>query len=208
MPTPGGPILTPLQAHKQKWKDGCGSDQCCNARRRVFCRGDIPAHVLFIAEAPGESEDSLGVPLIGPAGKLLDEIIADSLNGRELSIAFTNVVGCIPKNEVGGEKAIEPTKAQIVQCRPRLVEFVRIVKPLMIVLVGKVSAKHVYGASMFRLDKKDEQPEWIPNGGYLELVEITHPAAILRSPRAETGLLIQRCTATLSAAFEDLKLFP
>jgi uracil-DNA glycosylase len=75
--------LTLLDAHKERWKDGCGAE-ICSRSRRVFSRGKIPCHVLLIGEAPGESENVLGVPFIGPAGKLLDRIVKEAIKDRTL----------------------------------------------------------------------------------------------------------------------------
>jgi uracil-DNA glycosylase len=62
----------------------------------VLCRGRLPCDVLFVGEAPGVSEDVLGRPFVGPAGKLLDTIVERALDGQ-YDCAMTNLVACIPK---------------------------------------------------------------------------------------------------------------
>jgi len=116
--------------HREKWND-CEKCELCNQRGSVvLARGKIPCDLLFIGEAPGQSEDVLGVPFVGPAGKLLDSIIDQAtLTGRaEYSpgsgkpvpnenfprIAFTNLVSCIPKGE-DGNKIQEPEKQHILE---------------------------------------------------------------------------------------------
>ena len=195
---------SPYQEHCERWKEGCGSDQCDGARRIVLCRGKLPCDVLFIGEAPGESEDVLGKPFVGPAGKLLDEIIdrasfesgaweekdvGDAHVGQPtLHMAWTNIVGCIPRNE-DGDKAMEPSKKQIEKCRPRLREIVKIAKPKLIVFVGKLSDK--YGPVALK-------------GIKARTTKIIHPAAIIRAGVEQQGLLVQRAMVTLTSAFEDL----
>ena len=63
------------QSHCEKWQDGCGAEICELANKVVLCRGRLPCDVLFIGEAPGESENVIGLPFVGPAGKLLDKMI-------------------------------------------------------------------------------------------------------------------------------------
>lgn len=185
--------------HVEKYGKGCGSEHCGIANKRCLARGSIPADVLFVGEAPGESEDSLGVPFIGPAGHLLDRIVAEGLPPH-VRKAFTNIVGCIPRDETG-MKFTEPDPAQIKVCQPRLIEFVNICQPQMIVLVGKLSQKWFPKKALIK-----------PNVGYTggpcgtepKYVEMTHPAAILRNNIAAQEWMIDTAIATLRTACEDL----
>ena len=71
--------MTRYSLFVEKWKD-CRDCYLCETRNRiVFARGTIPADVLFLGEAPGESENVTGVPFDGPAGNLLDAIIGRSV---------------------------------------------------------------------------------------------------------------------------------
>ncbi len=64
------------QEYKKQWK-GCKRCPLYKTRRKiVHCRGSLPCDIFFLGEAPGDSEDLLGKPFVGPAGKLLDRIIA------------------------------------------------------------------------------------------------------------------------------------
>lgn len=140
-------MTTKFQLHCGRWKDGCGSAHCAAAQHRVLYRGKIPCDVLFIAEAPGESEDCVGTPLEGPAGHKLDQIIERALaqaparpDGRPWRVGFTNLVGCIPRDDGGLAKAADgPDDDQVGACTPRLQEIVRIADPALLVLVGKQS---------------------------------------------------------------------
>lgn len=195
--------MTEWQTFVERWKGGCGSGLCGGRAKVVLARGDIPADILFIGEAPGESEQVLGQPFVGPAGHLLDQIIRRSVPSK-LSLCFTNLVGCIPWEE-GGGKAAEPPAEAIKQCAPRLNDFVRIIRPQIIVLVGQLASKHVHGQSQFS-DREDGAVAWISPGKFLELVTITHPAAILRTNISQRGLMIQK--AALALADVTRSVFP
>lgn len=191
--------VSPLQAHLSRWTNGCGADECRNARR-VFCRGTVPCGVLFVGEAPGESEDALGEPFVGPAGAVQDELIeaADRLCGgklTEVGYALTNVVGCIPREGDGG-KASEPLPYQVDRCRPRLEEFIRVCRPRLIVAVGRIAEDYLtpgHSASV-RYDPS------------IEVVAVTHPGAILKSKISEGQKLMlkRRHSVTVAAAVKKV----
>jgi DNA polymerase len=185
--------MTRLELFTQKWHRGCGSDQCSKARVVLF-KGTLPCDLLFVGEAPGESENVLGRPFMGPAGKLLDSIIEDAVDTRDIRCAFTNVVGCIPR-ESTGDKAKEPEHEQILQCQGRLSEFIRLANPRLVVCVGALARD--YTDPML----KDACPiqEDIPR------VSITHPAAILRANVTNRGLMRQRAVVTLRNAVLELE---
>tara|TARA_R110002020_G_scaffold376130_1_gene587260 strand:+ start:4758 stop:5198 length:441 start_codon:yes stop_codon:yes gene_type:complete len=146
----------------------------------------------MVGEAPGISEDTLGKPFIGPAGKLLEEIIeaAKESSGVNVSIAFTNVVGCIPKDGTGA-KTKEPPKDAIKECSARLKEVAKLCRPQFVVCVGKLSGK------WSRHTLKDL--------GYT-FEDIIHPAAILRS-KVNKELAIQQTEITLRDLFESVVPF-
>lgn len=174
--------MTPYQHHKQKWKD---CKRCELHKRRskvVLVRGTIPCDVLFVGEAPGVSEDVIGKPFVGPAGKLLDGIIEESQRQScNFSFAITNLVACIPKDE-SNKKAVEPPNNCIRQCKPRLEECIKIFKPKLIIAVGKLSKK------------------WLTD---YETIAIVHPAAILRMDVSQKGLAYQRSYLTIADAVEE-----
>lgn len=178
--------------HVEKWKKGCGSECCGKAKNVVYGRGTLPCDMLFIGEAPGESEDVVGRPFVGPAGKLLDKMIGQALGGT-VTFAITNMVGCIPRDD-DGNKAVEPGDDQIKACGPRLLDFISLAKPKVIVCVGKVAAEWT-----------DPAYKHSVKVGGVARVEITHPAAILRANVVQRGLMIQRNVVILRNAVEDLK---
>lgn len=191
---------SPWQRHKERWSD-CRECPLCERRTNVvLTRGSLPCDVLFVGEAPGQSEDVLGKPFVGPAGKLLDEIIAKSMfgpgyvkTGRELTYAMTNLVACIPLGE-DGAKTAEPPEESIKACAGRLREIVDIADPKLIVCVGLLSTKWV--PKLCRPGKDVES--WAP------IVSIVHPAAILRADVSQRGLMIQRTVVTLADAVSEI----
>lgn len=168
----------------------------------MLCRGRLPAPVLFIGEAPGPSEDVLGVPFIGPAGHLLDRIIEASIGSR-FSYALTNLIACIPTGEEGDKIAIPPEEA-IAVCRPRLQELVWFARPRLIVLVGALAKKHIPDEASLSTTKNGVVHHWLAKGESLRFVEMVHPAAILRADISQRGLAIQRCIVTLEDAVAEL----
>jgi hypothetical protein len=114
-------------------------------------------------------------------GKLLDKVIERSI-GEQHKYALTNLVACIPLDE-GGNKTQEPSEEAIEACAPRLREFVRLCKPLIMIRVGKLATK------------------WVDSNG---AVDIIHPAAILRMDISQRGLAIQRSIVAISDAIEEL----
>ncbi len=191
--------MTPFQEHKKKW----GSCKRCKLheqrRRVVLLRGEIPSPILFIGEAPGLSENALGKPFCGPAGKMLDRII--SVAGISKSMyAITNLVGCIPRGE---DKVQEPSDVYIRACEGRLNEVIWLCKPKLLVLLGKLAQKHVYGQAQFYGEKHTDSLPWL-YGSCLEFLHLDHPAALLRLPVVQKGLAIQRAIEHLSDAVSTL----
>lgn len=136
-----------------------------------------------MGEAPGESENVIGKPFVGPAGKLLDRIIREALPA-DTSYCLTNLVGCIPREDTG-KKAQEPSREEIKACMPRLIQFVQICNPSFIVCVGSLASTW--------LDPKCQLFRW--NG---PTVSIVHPAFILRSEPTKQGLLIQQAIVKIT----------
>lgn len=168
--------------HVARWRD-CTDCPLCQQRDRIcLARGSIPADVCFIGEAPGASEDALGQPFVGPAGKLLDQIIERSLPPN-VRYALTNLVACFPAKLLGYN---EPEHDEILACRSRLVEFVNIARPRMIVCVGLLATQYV------------------PREPNMRYVDIVHPAAVLRMPLAQQQMAVQKSVVVLRNAVEDV----
>lgn len=190
-------MKTPLQVWIDEWMS-CTKCSLSKTRTQVVHgRGNVPAdrldkcQVMFIGEAPGDSEDITGQPFSGPAGYILDDIIKQSVpQGILYSIA--NLVGCIPRDE-DGHKSGQPDHDEIQACKPRLEKFIRLCDPELIVTVGKLPREYteqgVRGSVEFH--------KAIP------MVDITHPAAILRMPFLGRGLAVRRAVVTIAKGIEN-----
>lgn len=194
------PLLTPYQSHVAKWS-ACRACELCDQRSKVVhVRGRLPCSVLYIGEAPGVSEDVIGRPFVGPAGKLLDEIVALAYEGVAYPSAFCNLVGCFPKI-AKKEGTNEPSENAIKKCRPRLEEIVRMARPDLVVCVGKLSSKW--------WDKFRSTVDKTLTFADRAKIEITHPAAILRQTDSVVrDHQVQTAVVRIRTALEDANLVP
>lgn len=104
--------------------------------RIVLGSGDPAAKVMLIGEAPGKSEDLTGVPFVGAAGKLLDELLATAGLARE-DVFVANVVKCRPPGNRN------PAPVEIETCVPFLLEQLRVISPEFIVTLGNFATRVV-----------------------------------------------------------------
>ena len=138
----------------------------------VFGSGDPNADLLLIGEGPGEKEDSEGEPFVGRAGKLLDKILQSIGYVRDKNVFITNIVKCRPPENRN------PLPSEIEKCNPYLVNQIDLIKPRLIVALGKVAGQTLLKQNMLikEMRKKTHQYNSIP------LVITYHPAALLRNP--------------------------
>lgn len=187
--------LTPFRQHVLRWQS-CTRCALHEARQHVvLARGKVPADVLLLGEGPGQSEDCLGLPFVGPAGALLDHIIAQSIgdNGAEWRYAITNLVSCMPVDDNGVKAHTPPHLAETQACSPRLQEFYAMVAPRLLVCVGSTARDHLD----FALPKKCR--------GDVLVAAIKHPAAVIRMNTAIRGLEIQRAIVGVAQALQELR---
>lgn len=180
-----------FQLHVERWT-GCTA--CPLSERRtnvVLARGKLPCAVLFVGEAPGVSEDVVGAPFVGPAGRLLDHIIRRALP-EGTRYALTNVVACIPLDE-DGEKVHEPPDDAARACSGRLRELAALARPNLVVAVGAEAR------DWLDVRRRDA----VPLPGNPPRVDVVHPAHILRSNYAAQELMVQRCIVTVANACEE-----
>lgn len=125
-----------MSKHRLAWA-GCGRCRFAEYRHSiVYGRGCFPCEVLFVGEAPGKTEDALGVPFVGRAGKLLDLWIAHL---RLESWGIVNAMGCRP-TKGPGQRNETPTEKDLEVCAGRFHEVVtRVAMPSKVVLLGRVA---------------------------------------------------------------------
>lgn len=185
--------MSKWKSHKSNWSDCTECPLCETRKKTVLFKGKIPCDCLFVGEAPGVSENVLGKPFVGPAGKLLDRVIAKTIDPK-YRLGFTNLVGCIPLDD-NNEKLKQPSAKSIKACKPRLEDIIHICKPTVLVCVGSLAAKNL-------------------TVGYIEetfgfvhsVIETLHPAAILRAENFQQGLMIQRLEIALEEVNESLEV--
>lgn len=181
--------MTTWLDHVEAWKN---CQRCPLAAQRgniCLARGALPCDVLFVGEAPGSSEDVLGRPFVGPAGQLMDQIIARALS-PEITYALTNLVACYPREaKMRGDN--EPERGEILECRPRLIEFANLAQPKLVVCAGNLAAQYVKPINT------------------MPQVDIIHPAFILaRLPAAQKHMAVQKCIVQIHNALEDVLQSP
>lgn len=154
----------------ENWCIDC--NRCSLAENRtnvVIGRGCKTADIMFIGEGPGEQEDLQGKPFVGPAGQLLDKMIeAAGLSADEVYIA--NVVKCRPPQNR------DPKEEEQVACINYLRYQVSIVKPKIIVCLGRIAAQAIIDKN-YKITKQHGQ--WIEKKGIL-ITATYHPSALLR----------------------------
>lgn len=206
MPT----TLTPIerwQTHVAKWRN-CRECALCDQRYKIVLgRGSVPAQVVFLGEAPGDSENAVGQPFVGPAGNLLTDIVQrsvgafNSVSPVQLSVAYTNLVGCYPREakEAGTHR---PNDDEIEACQGRLREFLAIARPQLIVAVGALAEDNL----PLVLEKIIYSGGRVENHATVErVVSIVHPSYILkRLPIAQQGMAVQKAIVTISTALEEI----
>lgn len=137
-------------------------------KRAVPGEGPVDAEVMFIGEGPGFNEDQQGRPFVGPAGRLLNELLA-SINLDRSEVYITNIIKCRPPNNR------DPMPQEITACTPYLERQLALIKPKVVVTLGRYSmARFFAGASITKIHG---QPKRIGNTFYLPMF---HPAAALR----------------------------
>ncbi len=161
------------------WKElkeecmGCRRCGLCEDRHNlVFGDGCETAEVMLVGEGPGENEDLTGIPFVGRGGKLLDEMLA-IIDLDRTNVYIANMVKCRPP------KNRDPSDAEKRACMPWLSAQIELLKPKIIVCLGRISA-----AAFIKPDFKitQEHGQWIEKDG-VKITAIYHPAALLRDPR-------------------------
>lgn len=138
----------------------------------VFGIGDTNARLLLVGEAPGADEDATGTPFIGRAGKLLDQILAavDMKRGEDVYIG--NILKCRPPNNR------DPQPAEVAECEPYLVKQIQLIKPTLIVALGRVAAQTLLRTKQSLTNLRGSLHDY--HG--VPLLVTYHPAALLRNP--------------------------
>ena len=143
----------------------------------VFGGGDPQANLMLVGEAPGAEEDRLGEPFVGRAGKLLDKILAAIKRSRSKDVYICNVLKCRPPNNR------DPFASEVEQCEPYLLKQIAIMRPKLIVALGRVA-----GTTLLKIEQplKDMRGKLHDYFG-TPLIVTYHPAALLRNSNFKTA---------------------
>ncbi len=149
--------------------------------RAVFGAGDADAELMFVGEAPGAEEDRQGLPFVGRAGKLLEELLQGVGLSRE-QVFIANVL----KSRPPGNR--DPQPLEIEACRPFLFEQIRLIEPRVVCTLGNFATKLLSGnpAGITRVRGTPQVHEL--GGRTVFLLPLFHPAAGLRTPAVKETL--------------------
>lgn len=166
----------------EELKNACNCcESCCLSETRhnvVFGIGKEDADILFVGEGPGEQEDLTGIPFVGPAGRLLDDMLSIIDLDRTSNCYICNIVKCRPPRNR------DPLETEQDACIGYLRNQVALVKPKVIVCLGRIAAKRLID-SEYRITRQHGQ--WVQKNG-IWFTAIYHPSALLRdiTKRPET----------------------
>ena len=148
----------------------CTNCGLCQPRHNVvFGVGPRDADVMFIGEGPGEQEDLKGEPFVGPAGKLLDDMLSIIDLSRE-NCYIANIVKCRPPRNR------DPLETEQEACIGYLRNQVALIRPKIIVCLGRIAAQQLIEPT-FRITRQHGQ--WVERGG-IWMSATFHPSALLR----------------------------
>ncbi|MDE3186610.1 MAG: uracil-DNA glycosylase [Acidobacteriota bacterium] len=158
----------------------------------VFADGNAQARLMFVGEGPGADEDAQGIPFVGRAGQLLNNMIAAMGLKRE-EVYIANVVKCRPP----GNRTPEPEEANT--CSPFLFRQIDVVRPEVLVALGATAATYLLGQRQPLAGLRGR----VHSFRGTKLIVTYHPAFLLRDPRQK-----KEAWADLQIAMRELGLKP
>jgi DNA polymerase len=149
-----------------------------NATQTVFGAGPARADIVMVGEQPGDVEDRQGKPFVGPAGRLLDQMLAEAGIDRS-RVYVTNAVKHFKWTPRGKRRLHgKPNSREIFACRPWLEAEMEAIKPDLLVLLGATAAQSLLGRQ-FRITK--HRGEFRETDWATWTIATYHPSALLRS---------------------------
>jgi uracil-DNA glycosylase len=177
------PSNVTLKSLREAARDCRGCGLWRDATQTVFGEGTREADVMFVGEVPGDREDLVGKPFVGPAGQLFDRALEEAGIDRN-EVYVTNVVKHF-KFTPRGKRRIHkrPSVEEITACRPWLDAELAVVKPKVLVCLGATAAQALISRS-FRVTR--QRGEFVDSYLAPSVTATIHPSAILRAPDDET----------------------
>ena len=150
----------------------CRACGLCEGRTNVvFGTGNEHARLMFVGEGPGRDEDASGIPFVGRAGHLLDDLLTVSGFSRD-EVYIANIVKCRPPENR------DPLPEEREACIGWLRNQVQLIRPRVIVCLGRIAAGVLLHED-YKITR--EHGQWIERKGVL-MTAVYHPAAVLRNP--------------------------
>lgn len=174
-PVPAHPTLPRL-------RDAAAGCRACelwaDATQVVFGEGTAGARAMFVGEQPGDREDLAGEPFVGPAGRLLDDALAEAGIDRA-AVYVTNAVKHF-RYKARGKRRIhqKPDAAHVAACRPWLEAELAVVGPDVLVCLGAVAAQALLGRQV-RVTR--DRGHWLDSPLAPHTTVTVHPSSILRA---------------------------
>jgi uracil-DNA glycosylase len=166
------------KAFEKELRKAAESFEGCSDANLVLGEGNRSAAVVFVGEAPGAQEDKKARPFVGPAGRLLNDLLEEIGLERD-SVWITNVVKCRPtKDENGRKRNRPPSQAEFDDFLPWLERELKLVKPEMLVCLGATAAKAILGRKSVTM--KDLRGEWLEGVLGIDTMVTYHPSFLLR----------------------------
>jgi len=142
----------------------------------VFGSGDPNADLMFVGEAPGFHEDKQGVPFVGAAGKLLDQLLT-GIGLTRADVYVANVIKCRPP----GNR--DPMPEEIEACEAHLWRQIELIQPRVVATLGNFATKLLSGRPSGITRVHGQEQETTLGGRHVLLYPLYHPAAALYTPR-------------------------
>ena len=153
------------------------------ATQTVFGEGSAKAKVLFVGEQPGDQEDKVGKPFVGPAGRMLEKALLEA-GLKRTEFYVTNAVKHFKWRPQGDKRIHEkPNSGEITACKPWLKAELELVQPHILVCLGSTAAQAVLGR---KVTIKRERGRFF-SSAYSEATYVTvHPSSLLRQPDSQS----------------------
>jgi DNA polymerase len=173
-----------------------GCTACDLARTRtqtVFSDGRDGARLMFVGEAPGQTEDERGVPFVGAAGQLLTDIVQKGMGLARADVYIANVLKCRPP----GNR--DPSAEEKALCTPYLDRQIELLDPELIITLGLHATRHLLRSPLSMARLRGKVHLW--NGR--KVIATYHPAYLLRNPADK-----KECWKDIQLAMRELGLQP
>jgi DNA polymerase len=201
-PYPGAERFLPERRTLPALRDAAAGCRGCplyrDATRTVFGAGRRSARLMLVGEQPGDAEDRAGKPFVGPAGRLLDQAMAEA-GLDSLEVYITNVVKHFKFITRGGRRFHKtPTRAEVQACRAWIESELEAVRPRVLVCLGATAAQSLLGRTVrVTVDRGKDLPTPLAPHAVVTI----HPSAVLRQrASADRRRELQRLTADLKLA--------